>query len=391
MPKARIPMAQQISTRDGTLSKDAKLVNCMVEKSGEKVVVTKRPGMYTFAQFPVGLGQGLFTINGVPYAMFNDVMYLCFPPFTSLAVPLNPTGAAPLPPVPTPAPLPQYAVFMSGSTAAVVYTSAVDKYAYVAGTMTPGAYMLSAGVGYSASGNYSVGIWWNTTNQKYTYSNDSVAAGSVNISNPQFASATGNANEAIIISGFVAVLVFASGKINKYTYSSDTSVATGASIVKMSMGAIGTATQGIFSGGTSIFGNPSSNTTSKYLYSNDTISSGSNLGVARDSLAATGTTTEAILTGGRNGGTVYNYTDKYIYSGDVVSSSTALSFGRFFLNGAGTTNIGVFAGGDISTATNAATATVDIYTYATDVVSAGTSLITARYGMGATSTSPGGF
>ena len=55
MPTQRIPLGHNIGTRDGTLTKDAKLGNAIIEVSkGENVSIVKRPGLTTYQTLEIG-------------------------------------------------------------------------------------------------------------------------------------------------------------------------------------------------------------------------------------------------------------------------------------------------------------------------------------------------
>ena len=76
MPIARIPLAQQIETRDGTLSKDSRCVNGYFETSGQRREFIKRPGIKnTGAVLPDAQGQGLYNFNGMLFAVVNNIVY----------------------------------------------------------------------------------------------------------------------------------------------------------------------------------------------------------------------------------------------------------------------------------------------------------------------------
>lgn len=70
-----VEFAQSISTRDGTLTKDSKLVNGFMEASPTGVGVMKRPGYTSYVKLPSGTAQGQFSVNGLPYAIIGDVVY----------------------------------------------------------------------------------------------------------------------------------------------------------------------------------------------------------------------------------------------------------------------------------------------------------------------------
>ena len=76
MPIARIPLAQQIETRDGTLSKDSRCVNGYFETTDQRREFIKRPGIKnTGAALPSDQGQGLYNFNGSLFAVINNVLY----------------------------------------------------------------------------------------------------------------------------------------------------------------------------------------------------------------------------------------------------------------------------------------------------------------------------
>jgi hypothetical protein len=70
-----IPLIHQIGTRDGTLSKDAKMVNCFSEKTELGTAAVKRPGTSLVQQNPVATGQGQLLVNDNPYAISGDIIY----------------------------------------------------------------------------------------------------------------------------------------------------------------------------------------------------------------------------------------------------------------------------------------------------------------------------
>ena len=76
MPIARLPLAQPIETRDGTLAKDSKCVNGYFETVGQKREFIKRPGLKdTGAVLANAQGQGLYNFNGSLFAAVNNVLY----------------------------------------------------------------------------------------------------------------------------------------------------------------------------------------------------------------------------------------------------------------------------------------------------------------------------
>lgn len=72
----KVPAAQIISTRDGTLLKDSKMVNCFMEPTPEGKAAVKRPGTTTVAIFTVGaVPQGQFLLGDQPFCIQNDIVY----------------------------------------------------------------------------------------------------------------------------------------------------------------------------------------------------------------------------------------------------------------------------------------------------------------------------
>lgn len=71
----KIPLTYECTTRDGTTSKDSKMVNMMIEptEGGGKAAV-KRPGYSLIRQLTPGRAQGMFTVNNVVYAIQNDTI-----------------------------------------------------------------------------------------------------------------------------------------------------------------------------------------------------------------------------------------------------------------------------------------------------------------------------
>ena len=76
MPIERLPFAQSIETRDGTLTTDSKAVNAYFETFKNRKSVIKRPGTSTFSVLPTGQGQGIFYFNNQIYAVVNNVLYI---------------------------------------------------------------------------------------------------------------------------------------------------------------------------------------------------------------------------------------------------------------------------------------------------------------------------
>ena len=70
-----IPVACPIETRDGTLTKDARMVNCYVEQNDNGNAAVKRPGTVVGATVPTGTPQCIGRHAGHVYAIVSDVIY----------------------------------------------------------------------------------------------------------------------------------------------------------------------------------------------------------------------------------------------------------------------------------------------------------------------------
>lgn len=71
----RLPLCYPIESRDGTLNADSKMKNMVVENVEGELVAVKRPGLTKQSELPPGLAQGLFSLNGVPYAIVDDTFF----------------------------------------------------------------------------------------------------------------------------------------------------------------------------------------------------------------------------------------------------------------------------------------------------------------------------
>lgn len=70
----RIPVTSQLSTKEGTSNKNARLTNCLKEskKSGDKAVI--RPGLVTSDTY-TGIGSGLIPFDGRLLLIYDDTVY----------------------------------------------------------------------------------------------------------------------------------------------------------------------------------------------------------------------------------------------------------------------------------------------------------------------------
>lgn len=71
----RFPIASSIESRDGSLSKDAKLVNCFVDVEGETSFVVKRPGLRKSVASASGTGLGMVSWEGNMYHAVGSTFY----------------------------------------------------------------------------------------------------------------------------------------------------------------------------------------------------------------------------------------------------------------------------------------------------------------------------
>ena len=70
----RIPLQTDLISRDGLVSKDARLLNCFVEMSGDQSAVSKRPAVNSNLVDVTGVGQGGIDNDSKVYAIFGDVL-----------------------------------------------------------------------------------------------------------------------------------------------------------------------------------------------------------------------------------------------------------------------------------------------------------------------------
>ena len=76
----RLTLCHPLESRDGTLNADSRMKNLVVENVEGDLVAVKRPGVTKATELPAGLGQGLFNLNGMAYAIVNDTLYGGFTP-----------------------------------------------------------------------------------------------------------------------------------------------------------------------------------------------------------------------------------------------------------------------------------------------------------------------
>jgi hypothetical protein len=70
----RIPLAVTLESRDGSVSKDAKVVNGLIEVKGQTQILRKRPGITDLGAIVSGSAQLLYSWNGIN-AIIGDTLY----------------------------------------------------------------------------------------------------------------------------------------------------------------------------------------------------------------------------------------------------------------------------------------------------------------------------
>ena len=286
--------------------------------------------------------------------------------------------------------LPSFAPMIGGTNNGGTTTYATnDKYTFSSDT-------ISAGTNYPtnlmygiAAGNTSVVNFTNgaTTRRLYSYSGDSWSTGS-NFS-PSPASYGGMiSNKTVAINrnnGAVATT-------QKYTYTSDT-VAVATSLTYAAYaggGCVGNSLQGLWCGGTSTSSlTIAYKTSGKYIYSNDTTAAGGNLtysmvgGGGTYFMPGIGISTTGIFTGGNDAYTIYGTTQTcvYTYSTDGTVAGTSLAYAVSYSMTGGSTTSGITIGGWTNLqSVGAYAAGSSKYTYSSSAVTTGGSLSFARGG-----------
>jgi hypothetical protein len=77
MAVSRIPMGHNIGSRDGTLNKDSKVGNAIIEvEKKESISIIKRPGLKTYSTPPTsGVGLGIFAAGSHLLSIVNGTLY----------------------------------------------------------------------------------------------------------------------------------------------------------------------------------------------------------------------------------------------------------------------------------------------------------------------------
>lgn len=154
------------------------------------------------------------------------------------------------------------------------------------------------------------------------------------------------------------------------------------------MAATSNATLGIFASGY----NSSYNQTSVYKYTiaSNAVAAGTAITTGRSAMGAAGTPTVGVYSGGSSDGTtILNKSEVYTYGSDAWAAGTNLGSVVWYLAAAGNSSLGIFSGGEPTASTS--TAATNRYIYVGNTVTAGTNLTTTLSGHAGTSSSPGGF
>lgn len=286
-----------------------------------------------------------------------------------------------------------FGVFGGGQLSGGSSTNASQKYNFSTAAVASGTNLGTArnalascgtsGTGYFSGGrdatNYSI-----TT--KYSFSDDNVSSGS---------SITGGSRWGLAACGNSTVGIFGSGysvtNTCKYTYSGDTVAAGTAMYEGWGIGAGGNSSDGIFAAGWTNTLSTYLKKSNKYTYSSDSVSSGTDITTAVFGLFGAGDSTTAYLFGGAKTGDVsITNTDKYTISAGTVAAGGVLAQGRHSAAASATAGKIIVACGAYYTGPSAETriASSELYSIASDSFSSSTSFTTAKMWLAAVSTSP---
>ena len=76
MPVTRVPLGHNIGTRDGTLTKDSKLGNALIEiEKKETLSIVKRPGLTSYQSVGTGVGLGIFAAGSNLLSIIGTTFY----------------------------------------------------------------------------------------------------------------------------------------------------------------------------------------------------------------------------------------------------------------------------------------------------------------------------
>lgn len=240
-----------------------------------------------------------------------------------------------------------------------------------AGASTLDFFVLLGGFGGSGTG-----VYWINPTSFYTYSGDTVVGSSNIITGRQATSGSGITSLAIMGSGIINLWGLPeqiTSSTEKYTYSSRT-VAGGINLssANAKLAAAGNDTYCLFGPGsfTSVWttgqvGAPRFipiNTTSRYVYSNDTSAAGSNFTSARSYASAIGTTTLGIWCGGN----LTSTTIKYTYSNNSQLAGGNLPSVRDSASSNSNKSLGILSGGRVNSTAGSSTNINTAYLFASD-------------------------
>lgn len=76
MPLTRVPLGHNIGSRNGTLDKDSKLGNAIIEvEKSESLSIVKRPGMVEYQSVGAGAGLGIFAVGSHFFSIVGTTFY----------------------------------------------------------------------------------------------------------------------------------------------------------------------------------------------------------------------------------------------------------------------------------------------------------------------------
>ena len=77
MGTVRLALGAALESRDGTLTRDARMKNTLIEQVDGEAWAVKRPGVANATDIAGGaaVGQGMVALNGQVYVMAGDVLY----------------------------------------------------------------------------------------------------------------------------------------------------------------------------------------------------------------------------------------------------------------------------------------------------------------------------
>lgn len=293
--------------------------------------------------------------------------------------------------------LPSFAPFVGGMSAGnTIGYSNNDKYTFSNDSTAVGTvYPISAGGTVAAAGNTTTAIFrvngTSASRRFYTYSTDSWATGTALSTTASSMGSISNKTVAIDQNASAATT-------QKYTYSSSVESTGGSLTYNPGYGGsscIGNSTVGIFCGGGVTGPYNALKTSSIYTYSTDTTATGGNLVIATYSggafwAAGIGISTIGYFCGGVDQFTVsgINSTSSYTYSTNATAAGFSLNYPICYSGGGGSPTTGINIGGATNIQSYGAyTANSTKYTYSSTTVSSGGSLSQAKYylaGPGAT-------